>query len=153
MPREVWRSGFNAFKMADDSVVTFDSYGRQRDHPDFVRDFNLACSRQPHLSLINTKTGDEAHVNKGFLDSLSPPEAEDDDCESGFAYLASSESLNADETDFSDPAALLRRQRMILEKIEEHKASISNVNFDPLKLLKRTSQSQAEEEAEENKVD
>lgn len=58
VPREVWRSGFNAFQMDNDSVIKFTDYARQRDNPDFVRDFNLACSRQPHLSLINTTTRD-----------------------------------------------------------------------------------------------
>ena len=51
--------------------MTFSDYSRQRDNPDFVRDFNLACSRVPHLTLFNTVTSDQAQVNKGFLDSMS----------------------------------------------------------------------------------
>ena len=65
---------------------------------------------------MNTVTADQAQVNKGFLDSMSLIDAdgcsgaaEDNDQESRYAYLASDEQLNADETDFSDPAALLTR--------------------------------------------
>lgn len=151
VPREVWRSGFNAFQMESgaESIITFSDYARQRDNPDFVRDFNLACSRQPHLTLVNTSTGDLAQVNKGFLDSMSLLDPDsvnggEDAEESKFAFLASDDQLNADGTDFSDPAALLRRQRKILEQIEQHQAK-QNANFDPLKLLRRTSSSQTEQ--------
>ena len=70
IPREVWRSGFNAFQMGENRVVTFSDYSKQKDNPDFVRDFNLACSTQPHLCLLNTATKDAVHVNKGFLDAM-----------------------------------------------------------------------------------
>lgn len=72
-----------------------------------------------------------------FFDS-SASQQDDSDDQSKYAFLASDESLNADGIDFSDPVALLRRQRMILEQIEEHKVSQKS-NFDPLKLLRKTS--------------
>ena len=102
--------------------MTFSDYARQRDNPDFVRDFNLACSRVPHLTLLNTVTSDQAQVNKGFLDSMSLIDANGaggakGDQESRYAFLASDDQLNADDTDFSDPAALLARQRKILAQI------------------------------------
>ena len=56
------------------------------------------------------------------------------------AFLASGDQLNAEDMDFSDPSALLRRQRLLLQHIEEHKAN-QRVNFDPLKLLRKTSSS------------
>lgn len=40
------------------------------------------------------------------------------DSYSRYAFLASDDQLNADDTDFSDPAALLNRQRKILAQIE-----------------------------------
>ena len=36
------------------------------------------------------------------------------DQDSRYAFLASDDQFNADDTDFSDPAALLARQRKIL---------------------------------------
>ena len=39
---------------------------------------------------------------------------EEDDSESKYAYLASENSLGAEMTDFSNPASLMRRQRLIL---------------------------------------
>ena len=56
VPREVWRSGFNAFQMGNNEVVSFDEYARQRENPDFVRDFNSACGNQAHMTVINTVT-------------------------------------------------------------------------------------------------
>lgn len=43
VPREVWRSGFNAFRMANGDTITFQEYAQGRENPDFVRDFNLSC--------------------------------------------------------------------------------------------------------------
>ena len=131
--------------MANDDIVPFSAYATQRENPDFVRDFNLACARQPFLNLTNTATGDQISVPKGFLDSmffdqtsvLSKCNNEDDNQEK-YAFLASDESLDADSTDFSDPAAILRRQRLILEQITTHEAN-KNANFDPLKLLRKSS--------------
>ena len=78
--------------MDNQSTVTFSDYARQRDNPDFIRDFNLACSRQPHLTLLNTTTQDQAQVNKGFLDSMSlfdaDAGADDDDDQQRYAFLA-----------------------------------------------------------------
>jgi len=128
--------------MANNEIVSFAEYARQRENPDFVRDFNLACGNQAHMSVINTVTLDQIHVNKGFLDSMFFEyniASDDSEEESKYAFLASQNSLGAEMTDFSDPASLMRRQRLILEQIEEHKSS-KIANFDPLKLLRRTSQ-------------
>ena len=43
--------------------------------------------------------------------------------------------MNAELVDFSDPAALLRRQRKILEKIQKH--SSEGRHFDPLRILRQ----------------
>lgn len=149
VPKEVWRSGFDAFQTEQGGTTSFKDYNKSRDNPDFVRDFNLACSRQAHLNLVNTVTKDQVVVNKGFLDSMffdnSASQQDDSDGQQKYAHLASDESLNADGIDFSDPVALLRRQRMILEQIEEHKVSQTG-NFDPLKLLRKTS-NQVEDDA------
>ena len=71
VPAEVWRSGFDSFSMGAGStaqVITFKKYNAERSNTEFVRDFNLACAVQPHLTLLNSKTGDQIHVNKGFFD-------------------------------------------------------------------------------------
>lgn len=118
VPREIWRSGFDAFRMANGQTIGFQEYANKRGNPDFVRDFNLACGQTPHLSVLNTATEDQVHVNKGFLDSMfldQGTSAEGQNEESKYAYLASADNLGAEETDFSDPASLLRRQRLILE--------------------------------------
>jgi hypothetical protein len=37
-----------------------------------------------------------------------------------FEFLAQMDELGLDDSVFSDPAALMRRQRLIMEKIEAH---------------------------------
>lgn len=61
----------------------------------------------------------------------------DDSTESKYAFLASDTNMGAAGTDFSNPTALLRRQREILSKIETHKAK-DTAKFDPLKILKHS---------------
>ena len=52
-----------------------------------------------------------------------------------YAYLLNDPEFAADSTDFSDPAALVRRQKRILEKIQKHKDQ-NVANFDPMRLLR-----------------
>ena len=78
--------------MANNEIVSFAEYARQRENPDFVRDFNLACGNQAHMSVINTVTLDQIHVNKGFLDSMFFEyniASDDSEEESKYAFLAS----------------------------------------------------------------
>jgi len=78
--------------MEQGNPISFEEYAAKRDNSDFVRDFNQACSRHPHLSLINDETGDQAIVNKGFLDSMffdASAGNDGDEDEARFAFLAS----------------------------------------------------------------
>ena len=112
VPAEVWRSGFDSFSMGAGStsqIITFKDYNKKRENTDFVKEFNLMCAVQPHLTLLNSKTGDQAHVNKGFLDSMFLAEIADNEEESKFEFLAESEELDAAQTDFTDQASILRR--------------------------------------------
>ena len=104
------------------------------------------------MTIFNTTTGDQAQVNKGFMDSMffdQSVQNEEEDDQERYAFLAQNEDLDAAQVDFSDQAALLRRQRMILEQITTHKANQKS-NFDPLKLLRKSSATQdvAEEESQ-----
>jgi hypothetical protein len=51
-------------------------------------------------------------------------------CEKGLYEFLNSKEIDA-ETDFSDPASLLRRQKKLLKQVEEHKNK-ENDGFDPL---------------------
>lgn len=53
VPREVWRSGFNAFQMEQGHTVSFEEYQSNRGNTEFVGAFNLSCSRHAHLTLVN----------------------------------------------------------------------------------------------------
>ena len=59
---------------------------------------------QPHLTLLNSKTGDQIHVNKGFFDQmfLADVAQSDGDEDTKFGFLAESEELDAAQTDFTD---------------------------------------------------
>jgi hypothetical protein len=91
-----------------------------------------------YLTLLSSKTGDQLQVNKGFLSNLL-----DDDDNSGLnskseenKYQFLSEEMGADDgEDFYDPAALLRRQKILLQKIEDK----SKGDFSPLKVLSQAS--------------
>ena len=86
----------------------------QRNNTEFVRDFNLACARQASLNLLNSKTGDQAQVNKGFLDMVFLDDDGNSESENNgeakYAFLAEdNRALEADTTDFTDPASIMRR--------------------------------------------
>ena len=66
------------------------------------------------MCLLNTKTGDKVVVHKGFLHEMFLHEADgqdddDDEDENKYSFLAKDLQMGAGNTDFSDPAALLRR--------------------------------------------
>ena len=57
----------------------------------------------------------------------------DTDSLNKYHYLAG-DKFSADDIDFSDPTALLMRQKAILETIKKHQ---SKENFDPLRILNK----------------
>jgi hypothetical protein len=71
-------------------------------------------------------------VNKGFVHNML--DSEDTGDQNKFHYLAEEEQFSATEIDFGDPAALLRRQKAILEAIQKHS---KGEQFDPLRILTR----------------
>jgi hypothetical protein len=86
---------------------------------------------------LSSKSQDLIQLNKGWLFQMFDSEESNEDEEtSKFEFLASDESFNAIETDFSDPASLRRRQKMILEAISAHKEQKIS-SFEPLKILKK----------------
>ena len=87
--------------MVSDKVISFKEYGSKRENTEFVREFNLMHGQQPHLTLLNSKTGDQVHVNKGLLDQLMISDLDNGDSEeSKFQFLAESDQLDIGETDF-----------------------------------------------------
>ena len=85
-----------------------------------------------HLTLHSSSTGDLIRVNKGFLSSLL-----DDDDQANLGseenkYQFLSEQMGVDEgEEFYDPAALLRRQKILLSKIQQNNKGV----FEPLTVL------------------
>lgn len=59
---------------------------------------------------------------------------DEEEKETDFSFLADNESLLTEDTDFSDPASLIRRQKKIIENIEKHR---NKSTFDPLKTLRK----------------
>ena len=65
-------------------------------------------------------------------------EAEEDleqENQNKYYYLANKEEFSAEQFDFDDPAALLKRQKAILAAISKHKDS--QESFDPFRLLRK----------------
>lgn len=58
----------------------------------------------------------------------------DDGTQNKFHFLAEAEQFSANDINFEDPAALLRRQKAILEAIQKHS---NKEQFDPLRILCR----------------
>ena len=102
-----------------------------RANPDFLRDFRKRNENQPTLSFSN-ESGDVVTVNKEFLCSIGSAEegGEDDEEEEKreYDFLAMNSELSPENYDFSDPAALLRRQRELLKEIEDQKAKEESVD-------------------------
>ena len=87
-----------------------------------------------------------------FLHEADGQDDDDDEDENKYSFLAKDLQMGAGNTDFSDPAALLRRQREILARIESHKNEAIN-RFDPLKILKHKISAQVQGVADQEDVD
>lgn len=73
------------------------------------------------LKDLKIASSDLVQINKGWLFQMFDSETcQEEDQEAKFEYLAQNEQFNAIETDFSDPASLRRRQKLILEAISAH---------------------------------
>jgi len=59
-------------------------------------------------------------VNKGFIYGLLDQDDGAEEEGNKYDFLSQTDELGGDSVDFQDPAALLRRQKKILEKIEKH---------------------------------
>jgi len=72
-------------------------------------------------------------VNKGFIMGMTDDEEVESSEENKYSFLAN-EEFSAEGIDFSDPAALLKRQKAILEAIHKHQNS---EQFEPLRILSK----------------
>ncbi|TNV78763.1 hypothetical protein FGO68_gene3958 [Halteria grandinella] len=133
IPVQFWRSGITSFYFKDypHTKITFAEFGKNRENYEFVKEFNRLNSYQPYYVLKNERTGDLFQVNKGFVMGVQ----DDDEVEqegNKFQFLAESEEFSAKDIDFTDPTALLKRQKAILEAIHKHQ---NTEQFDPLRVL------------------
>lgn len=122
IPHQFW-AGFDAFLVSNgQQQIPFEEYAENKSNFEYLKEFNqLNGENKAYLTLVSSETGDQVQVNKGFLSNL----LDDDDQanlsagnqeENKYAFLA--DEMGADEgEDFYDPAALLRRQRILLSKI------------------------------------
>ena len=129
-PPFLW-DAFDRFVFAKGPAVSMAEFVANRANPDFLRDFRKRNENQPTLSFSN-ESGDVVTVNKEFLCSIGSAEegGEDDEEEEKreYDFLAMNSELSPENYDFSDPAALLRRQRELLKEIEDQKAKEESVD-------------------------
>jgi hypothetical protein len=97
-----------------------------------LKEFHQLNDYKPTVCIYNSKTGDIIEINKGFINGLQDEEIESNSETNKFEFLAN--DLTVDNTDFSDPASLLRRQRKLLERINIH---MNQTKFDPLRILRK----------------
>lgn len=97
--------------------ISFSEFAKNKSNFKFLQEFNRLNDYQPNIRIFNSKTKDILKVNKGFIYGLFDQEEETDT--SKYEYLADNKELMNDIVDFTDPAALLRRQKRILESIEK----------------------------------
>ncbi|CDW87012.1 UNKNOWN [Stylonychia lemnae] len=140
IPNQFWLSGLDSFYFKDSPYkqVSFKEFGKNRDNYEYIKEFNKLNSYAPHYCLYNSTTGDYIQINKGFIDGIADTDGNDMNGQHAdknkYHFLADSQQFSAVDIDFSDPAALLRRQKGILEAINKH---MNTETFEPLKLLSR----------------
>jgi hypothetical protein len=116
IPSLLWHSNnIDSFYFFDKmrQKVGFQEFSKNRQNFKFLQEFNGLNDYSPHVNVFNSKTGDVIQVHKGFIQGLYDQE-DDQDSDKKYEFLA---EANDDMIDFSDPAALMRRQKKILEKI------------------------------------
>ena len=116
IPSLLWHSNnIDSFYFFDKmrQKVGFQEFSKNRQNFKFLQEFNGLNDYSPHVNVLNSKTGDVIQVNKGFIQGLYDQD-DDQDEDKKYEFLA---EANDDMIDFSDPAALMRRQKKILEKI------------------------------------
>ena len=107
--------------------MTFKDFEKSKNNFEFIKEFNRKNDYAPSLTIGSEK--DTINVNKGFMYRMYDEEEK----ESDFSFLAENTDLT-DDTDFSDPASLIRRQKKIIENIEKHR---NKSTFDPLKIIRK----------------
>jgi hypothetical protein len=125
VPTLFWQAGLDSFYFKDrpSQGITFAEFAANRDNYEYIKEFNRLNGYQPHYILRNSLTGDTFQVNKGFVMGVTDDEEQPDQDSNRYQFLAESEEFSAQDIDFSDPTALLRRQKAILEAIQKHQAS------------------------------
>ena len=111
--------------------MTFADFAKQRGNYEFMKEFWRLNGYSQNVTI--TDGTDALTFHKAFIDGLAEPEEEEE--ETKFEFLADDENMNAQLVDFSDPIALARRQRKILEKIQKHISE--DKHFDPLRILRQ----------------
>jgi len=122
VPLEFWQCGkFDTFyfKHTPYASIPFSTFAKNRDNFEYIKDFNRLNCYAPTYCLKNSLTGDLLQLNKGFILGMTDHYDGDQSEENKYSFL-SSEEFSADGIDFSDPGALLKRQKAILEAIHRH---------------------------------
>lgn len=121
VPAQFWLSGLDTFffKEYPHKAISFSNFAKNRDNYEYVKEFNKLNGYQPTYLLKHAITGDLFQVNKGFVMGMTDDEEEEEEGNK-FSFLADGAEFAAGDIDFSDPTALLRRQKAILEAIHKH---------------------------------
>ena len=88
------------------------------------------------MNIYNSRSKDIFKINKGFVFGLFDSNDGEGDSQNDnkYSFLADNQEIMNDIVDFTDPAALMRRQQRILESIEKQ---ANRSNFDPLRILRK----------------
>ena len=127
-----YNKAFTHFQFRE-GKMPFTDFAKGRGNYEFMKEFWRMNEYQPQITV--TDGIDAITFNKAFIDGLAEPEEEGKEEESKFEFLAADDDMNAELVDFSDPIALQRRQRKILEKIQKHNSE--DRHFDPLRILRQ----------------
>jgi hypothetical protein len=121
VPQLFWQSGFDTFFFKENPFMSikFADFAKNRSNFEYVKEFNRLNCYEPYYVLRNSVTGDLFQVNKGFVMGMTDDDSAESSEENKYSFLAENE-FSAEGIDFSDPGALLKRQKAILEAIHKH---------------------------------
>ncbi len=116
IPVQFWSEQIDTFYFKDHpyASIKFSDFAKNRENFEYLKEFNRLNNYAPTYCLRHSQTGDIYQVNKGFIMNMTEDDSTDE--ENKYSFLADSE-FSAEGIDFSDPGALLKRQKAILEAI------------------------------------
>lgn len=134
-PKQFWPLFDSVLIRDTGKTVPFLEIAQNYEDIDYIKDLRQKAINGQNVWFTNKFTGDSIAIHRTLL-SLFPEDFREESKEdvSEIEFLSHNEDLTPNKIDFTNKAALLKRQREILEEIESNRRAKENT-FNPFRLL------------------